>query len=401
MSGAVVVCEPKRGGPEHGRVNAGFLAAAARLAAPGPVYFVRTAAHGEAVRASLAGEERAACAAVRGVDTRLAGRNAPFRRRVPREAAAAARAFRLAARHRAALVLFTSVDAGSLAALLAMRRITRCRAPVLGVQHNAFRAAAEEAGRGRRAGRLSFPRLLERADPAGFRCLVLGASILDPVRRLWPAAAERCAPVDMPYTWSGPVRDDAPAPRDPVRFGFLGVSTKGWDGFLDVARRVRARRPGRCAFSLVGYLNDPAHRRDAAAARALVPDAGAEPLSPAAYDARGRAVTYVVGTSPASLYAYRFNATLLDAIGLRRPGLYLRNPCLDHYFDRCGAMGYLCGDLADMEQRMLALVDAFPGDAYRRQQACLDGARPLFAPARAAEALGALRDAMRARGEAP
>ena len=53
------------------------------------------------------------------------------------------------------------------------------------------------------------------------------------------------------------------------------------------------------------------------------------------------------------------SATFLDALSYVKPGIYLRNPYVEYYFEQMGDIGYLCDSYEEMREVVLAIL-SFP-----------------------------------------
>jgi hypothetical protein len=64
-----------------------------------------------------------------------------------------------------------------------------------------------------------------------------------------------------------------------------------------------------------------------------------------------------------------------------KPGIYLRTPYVEHYFNRLGDIGYLCDSYEEMRDLVLSLAHEFPAERYQQQCANILAGRRLFEPA--------------------
>ncbi len=214
--------------------------------------------------------------------------------------------------------------------------------------------------------------------PRSLRYVVLGESIRDRVSGLISVPPGALGAIDHPSLLamrSLPTGSGESVP--PVRFGFLGVSlNKGFDTFVLLARRIHAEVPG-VAFSMVGNIN---HEADASRFWDILPDARVEPITVDEYVRRGEALTYAVWTAAPADYDLRASATFVDAMCLRKPGIYLRNRYVEHYFHRFGDIGYLCDDVEAMYREMKDISRNFPRERYLGQVKNIELARACFSP---------------------
>ena len=70
----------------------------------------------------------------------------------------------------------------------------------------------------------------------------------------------------------------------------------------------------------------------------------------------------------------------VDALSFGKPGIYLRNPFVEHYFERMGDIGYLCDSLDQVQETVESILLRFPLERYRAQRRAVGKGRRLFAP---------------------
>ncbi len=227
--------------------------------------------------------------------------------------------------------------------------------------------------------------ILSFHQPRSLMFLVLGESLREVAAQSVSFRPGGLAAIDLPSLRAGfPLRADQAGPG--LCFGFLGVSlNKGFDVFVSLARRLQGSGSS-ARFSMVGTVN---HTTDAASFRDVVPDAGCVPISEEEYQRRAEALTYVIWTASPRDYDLRASATFVDALAFGKPGIYLRNRYVEHYFGRFGDIGYLCDDVESMFRIMREVSERFPLERYGEQQKNIAAARACFSP----EGVGArLRD---------
>ena len=133
-------------------------------------------------------------------------------------------------------------------------------------------------------------------------------------------------------------------------FGYFGNAGRGFDHFVRLADDINHDRQG-VKFELVGHLKYPGK-----------------------YSSYAGPVTGLVAS-----------ASFLDSISFIKPGIFLKNPYIDFYFERIGDIGYLCDTPDEMRALILSLVREFPAERYRQQQVNILHGRQIFEPPRVAD----------------
>ena len=181
--------------------------------------------------------------------------------------------------------------------------------------------------------------------------------------RLWPSnELENCQP---PH----PV-------GQPLRFGYVGVSSKGFDTFCRLADDV-APSQETAQFLMAGFYIGPAEKKPVCQYVSDIPD---RPLSLIEFKERVRNLTYVVWTAKPDHYRFTASGTFLDALAFLKPGIYLRNDYIEHYFNQMGDIGYLCDSYEDMVSTIRDILSKFPSVRYRQQVENIRKGRVVFEP---------------------
>jgi hypothetical protein len=84
------------------------------------------------------------------------------------------------------------------------------------------------------------------------------------------------------------------------------------------------------------------------------------------------------------------SASFLDALCYVKPGIYLRNPFIEHYFDQMGDIGYLCRSYGEIRDTLRSIVGRFPEERYQQQCQNILRGRRLFQPEMLAPRLRAI-----------
>jgi len=370
------VCEPLCRGFEHATFNAALLHTVV-LAFPGAsVEFRAEREHLGYVRQHLESAWAGSPAGVRWSEVPVPARHLHGWQRLPAEWRFVASTLRAAIRPVRA-VIFCSVTPTLLLALK-VQLLARPVGPTLAVFHNVL--AALETGKPRRPWNwvLALQHALRLPHPAGLIQVVLGRSLYTRLEEIWPVVGHEWGWIDIPYHWDSPAPAPATAPPSVVRFGYFGVGSKGFDTFHSLARRVALTAVGQASeFVLVGFLD---RAGDVERYAGGVAGVGSEPLTREEFRRRASKLTYAVWTADPRHYALVASASFLDAISFGKPGIYLRNRYVEHYFDEMGDIGYLCDTVEEMAAVMQSILQEFPTERYRQQIANIYRCRSRFEP---------------------
>jgi glycosyltransferase involved in cell wall biosynthesis len=215
---------------------------------------------------------------------------------------------------------------------------------------------------------------LESRYPVPLRFLVLEEGIRDALLRVIPAAAGRTDVLPLPINPAEATAEPSPLGSSPVRIGFVGLGTtdKGVDIFLDIARRVGGRHPGRVAFVHVGRIPEGT---DPAAFEGLAHEPATGQLARAEFVARLRSLDYVLLPFRRGYYDLSASGALLDAVTWLKPVVAMRVPLTERFFADYGDIGYLCDDEAALEAMVERIVAAPDPARHARQVEALRRAR--------------------------
>lgn len=173
--------------------------------------------------------------------------------------------------------------------------------------------------------------------------------------------------------------DEARASR-PVRIGFLGAAEtkKGFDSFVDLARSLTRRFPGKIEFHAIGWLPPERYDLDLSC---LARQPSRKKISRAEFRAALEAVDYVCMPYSPELYRYSASGTLLDAVAAGKPLIALRSPIFDDLETRFGDIGELGENLKELESRLEQLVNKQDARRYLRQAGVMQEIRKSRLPA--------------------
>jgi hypothetical protein len=363
----VVVVESRLDGFQHGDFNAALLHTV-RLAYPETaVLFLGETTQLEFVKEKL---ERTKCLdSIEFEPIRIPASSLSGWNRLSADFASCAALLRIFARRPSRAVVFCSVTAPFVLALKILMWAKRFTVPTIAILHGEFSVIATRPITKRlkwieQRGAYAFP------QPANLRLIVLGDSILNNLKRCIPVKNSQWAsfylPYLRPYVELGRAGLTEPDHRH-LRFGFVGMSghtgDKGFDTFVRLANAI-APESEACEFVIVGYYNGPADGKPVCPFLRRIPD---RPLSQEEFDVGMLELTYVVWTADPQHYRLTSSATFVDALTYLKPGIYLRNDYIEHYFDRMGDIGYLCDTYEDMLATIREIVAEFPKERYAQQ----------------------------------
>lgn len=379
--GGVLVCESLCRGFEHAAFNAALVHAVALAFPDAPLTFVGAADHIAHVRDRLASAAALPAGRVDWCATATPPRDLFGWRRLAREVRWVGEVLATPAAAGARAIVFSAVTP---TLLLALRLALRRRVPVLVVFHSLLAVLQRRKPVRPWHWVLALQHVLRLPGRPGVVYAVLGEPIYRQLLAIHPIRPSDWAFFDSPYHWQ---QRAATAPPDAaargVRFGYFGVSSKGFDAFHRLARAVGRESDG-VRFTLVGFLDSPEHRvRDWPGVDGL----GAAPLDAEEFARRAAALTYAVWTVDPRHYRLVASGSFLDAVSFAKPGIYLRNPFIEHYFREMGDIGYLCDTVEEMEEVMRSIVRQFPAARYQAQVANLLRHRSIFEPATVARTL--------------
>jgi len=223
-------------------------------------------------------------------------------------------------------------------------------------------------------------RALTARHPKRLRFMVLEQGIRDTLATLLPAAAARTDVLELPINIAEVANQYVPAFTPPIRIGLVGLATqaKGTDLFLDIAREMTTRFPGKVTFHHVGRLTPDA---DPAPFAVLADPPSTAHLSRAEFTARLAALHYVFLPIREGYYNLSASGALLDAMTWAKPVIARALPIVTPHFRRFGDLGYLCDSDAGMRTAVETILTDMDADRYARQVAAMQALRDARTPA--------------------
>jgi hypothetical protein len=377
---SIVLCEPQCWGFEHASFNAALLQTVL-IAYPGAaLVFMGEADHLACVREAL---DRASCplhGRVRWQEVEIPLRTVGGWRRLRSESVWCRRVLSVARDPQVNALVICSITETGLLVLKGMLQTHRIPVPVLVTIHGIL-ASVEGSGPRRPWNWATHLRqVLRLPHPRQLTYLALSDSIRVAVSEAMPGVVSHFRAVDPPYFM--PSVANAFMPGAMIRFGHFGVARdheKNFGLFAQLAEEVgRCFDPPLGEFWAVGFLDPSAG--NVTAREASVKGLSRAPLSAEEYAWRAQSIAYAVGLANPLHYRLVVNASFLDALCYLKPGIYLRNPYIEYYFNRLGDIGYLCDSYDQVRDVVFSVLREFPQGRYREQCANILRGRRMFEP---------------------
>ncbi len=379
----ILVVEPQCRGFEHVPFNAALLDTVGRAFSGARIWFHGENQHIEGVGATLGWHGRAREEIVL-VATEVPPRDLVGWRRLWPEFQCLSRWRHVIRDVGADLVIFSSITDTGLIALKCALWARLTHTPVLAVVHGALETVLTEPPSQVWNRATSMTSALSLPNPRQLRYMALGDSIVLALLGWRKAIAKQFLAIDHPYLFPPAAFSQARA-HGPCRFGFFGVSSKpGFVDFAQLARSVSGDQP-EAEFLLVGHIKQPVgvHSLPGIAAPAT------EPLTANEYARLASRLTFAIGLAGPESYRLSASASFLDSLAYATPGIFVRNPYVECYFERMGDIGYLCRSGEEVETVVRGILERFPTERYERQRQRILEKRDLFAPTNVAPHLGA------------
>ncbi|MBN1589445.1 MAG: hypothetical protein JW888_08015 [Pirellulales bacterium] len=377
---SVLLCEPQCWGFEHAPFNAALLSTVCLAYPSAKIVYYGEPSHLEYTRNEFGrfrGEKDVCFAPVRAPRRELTGA-----RRLPREFSLCRRMLAEASRDESQALIFCSITSTSLLSLKLLMKTRRFHRPTAAVVHGCLANVAGPQPRRPWNWLLDLRRVLALPHPSSLRLIALGNSIRANLEAMRPRQSHQWSSMDHVYLWpdASLAQDALPGPNRPPRFGYLGVASKaggkGFDTFCQLTEDVAPSRET-AEFTVAGFYLGPVNEKPICPYVRDIPD---EPLSREAFEQRVRQITYVVSTAKPEHYRLAASGTFLDALAFLKPGIYLRNDYVAHYFDQMGDIGYLCDSREEMVRTIKEIMAEFPEDRYQSQIENIKKGRTIFEP---------------------
>jgi hypothetical protein len=372
---SIILCEPQCQGFEHAPFNAALIRTVQFAYPDQRILFFGEKGHVEHVRAAIAQTE--ASDEVDWQEWELEANGCGGRLRIISELKKCHAVLTIARKLSAQLVVFCSETSSSLLALKLLLKSQRLHIPVLAILHGMLASLLSKRSPRPWSWLLDLRTALTLPHPQCLRLVVLGDSIHEEIVGMGYGNKSRWASIDHPYLWpdaTSATSNDSYVGH--VRFGFFGTTQGRFSMFCRLAEEV-TKEYENANFTLVGFANSTIPH----IASQTIHGVGRAPLSSEEYQQRATSLTYAVWTGNPKDYRLTASASFLDALAYGKPGLYLRNPFVERYFNDMGDIGYLCDDYAALLNTTRALLQNLPRERYKRQVDNILSGREVFDPA--------------------
>ena len=130
----------------------------------------------------------------------------------------------------------------------------------------------------------------------------------------------------------------------PIKFGFLGLATKqkGFFEFLDAARFIGSKHPGKAQFHLIGRIHPDYRNKALPEIEFLETKVGDKPLERDEYIQRLKALHYVCLFYHGTYYDYSASGVLLDCVAWEKPVVATPTRTIKILGEKYGEIGYIC-----------------------------------------------------------
>lgn len=209
--------------------------------------------------------------------------------------------------------------------------------------------------------------------------ILLSQVIKDELSKVDYKLASNAIAVEHPYLWDLTEIPVAP-PTFPVAIAHLGVVNvfKSIHLYLELIKKLEATE--NISFQAIGSIVPQwSEINDQQYAEVISLGASNAPVSTQEYARRIQEIAYTIGFGNRR-YRFSTSASFLDALSFVKPGFYLKNEYVSHFFDKMGDVGYLCNSVDEMVERLKALDQDSILDRYQQQQKNILAGRNIFSP---------------------
>lgn len=386
---SVILCEPQCWGFEHASFNAALLCTLLLAFPEATVSFLGERTHLAWVKSILTSFARSGLERITWETLSIPTRDTCGLHRLQLEFSWCSYVLNRLKRDDAQALIISSICGTALFALKFLLRRQDAHQAVIAIPHSELNSIMDNQPRKPWTWLLSLRQTLRLPQPRGLRYIALGEPIRRHVAMVLPRQVWQFSSMDHPCLWHTyrmPLSCHLSA-----RFGYLGSGVKGAEAFYRLASSVCGEWSN-AEFHMVGFLNDVA--RCAKYSR-VIRGMSCSPLPIEEYARRASSLTHVVWTADPLHYRLTASASFLDALSFVKPGLYIRNSYIEHYFRRLGDIGYLCDSFDEMRDLLCSIQHHFPSDRYREQCYTILRGRGIFEPGTLAPQLRRIVDECR------
>ncbi len=392
MNEQVILCEPQCFGFEHSRLNAALLYTVLLAYPDAQVTFMGEREHLVWVGKVLAREVEVDEGRVKWQEIVIPPLEISPRKRLGSELTWCRYVLRVASTPNLRFLILCSITSTGLFFLKVLMHLKDRRVPILVIPHGILNSISDRQPRKPWRWLFSLRQVLRLPHPKRLRYIALSGSIYRALLDVMPNVAPNFRTLDIPCFWTHNNTSIDIGCGQIVRFGYIGVSTKGgFDVFSRLAAEIQREVSQKLGeFVMVGFLKQrggyPISGQDA------VKGVSYTPLSIEEYARRASSLTYAVVMASPKIYNFGASTSFLDALSYVKPGIYLRNPYIEYCFGKMGDIGYLCDSYQEMRSVMLSILKEFPLVRYKRQCENILQGRKMFEPQVLAPKLRAIVD---------
>ena len=270
------------------------------------------------------------------------------------------------------LVFFCSITN---TALLILKLCIAIKIDIVAIIHGELSTLGDKPARRPWNWIISLKNVLKIPHPQNIKYLVLGESIYNSVVTSYSKLRNHFEFINIPWFMEKSTPQLNLGKLNIISFGYFGTTYRGFDTFNQLASELSPKY-SKVEFSLVGHgsnINKFNNTKN-------IVGFTNTPLSEHEFSARGKGITYAVGTGSYEYYSWGVNTILLHSMSYIKPGIYLRNPYIAYYFNLFGDIGYLCDDYEHLKETILSIINDFPTSRYLNQRSHIKKARKLFNP---------------------
>jgi len=371
MKKQLVYCEPHCSGVEHAQYNAALILMGLLAFPQDRAIFFGEERHCNWVRTNLEAANSAAAERVEWRIIRLVQNEVPYLTGTKDRISLYRLPLSVAKKMPARGVVYCSTAIKGLIILKMIMHLRDPKCPVLAVFHNQLPRLLPYSHSLFSPNQLRL--MFSIPSPPSLKFVALGKPIYDNLLHLNKQLERQFVYFDLPRMEEKSRNDDSA--RKEITFGFFGVTlNKGFERFLLFSSGLMKEFPD-VRFALIGYVNHPLGRDEILA---QIENVSIQPMPPRQYASAANGVRYAVGLADPDDYRLRASAAFLDALAFGKPGIYLRNPYIEYYFQKFGDIGYLCNSADEVEATAREICRSFPTERYQEQSNnCVRAAKTL------------------------
>jgi len=367
----IIICEPYCIDYEHVDVNSALINTINIAYPASRILFLGDAAHISGVEKLI--KYHAPNITIEYLPINIFSRNLSSIKRLPKDYALFKNIFELSVYRKAQMIIFSSILSTGLVAIKRLNSTYKKR-PIVIVPHSPLELINRRPSFRPTEILFWFRFHFLSLNSSNITYMLLGRSIEDELRQLFPKMKNRTMSIDMPYYFYES-QDYVPWFDNIVRFGSFGAGhrNKGTDLFIDLARATKEIVvDNKSEFVLIGFLKDNS-LKEMNLQYVTIPSSDA-PLNRSDYDDYANKIDYAVYLYNENSYKLTASAAFFDAVSYLKPIITLRNPFFEYYFNKIGDIGYICESVDEIANLVKYLIENKPKDKYLEQvQNLLDG----------------------------